>query len=59
MKLFGPKAHKEFPRTYRLNGGGCQSDGFYPTVTDGAYDDQGVDLVIAQGSRVSIKIIPF
>ena len=51
-KLFGPKAHRRFPRTYRLNGGGCTSDGFYPTDTDGTYEDQGVDLVFSEDSEV-------
>ncbi|XP_072033446.1 LOW QUALITY PROTEIN: uncharacterized protein [Amphiura filiformis] len=51
-KLFGPKVHRRFPRTYRLKGGGCTTDGFYPTDTDGTNDDQGVDLVFAEGSAL-------
>ena len=53
-QLFGPKAHRRFPREYRLAGGGCTADGFYPTDTDGYYDDQGVDLVISDGSEVRL-----
>ena len=53
-QLFGPKAHRRFPREYRLAGGGCTTDGFYPTDTGGYYDDQGVDLVISDGSKVRL-----
>ena len=52
-KLFGPKAHPRFPRTYRTKGGGCSSDGFYPTDTDGNYEHQGVDVQITEGTPVS------
>ena len=56
-KLFGPKVHPRFPRTYRTNGGGCASDGFYPTNTDGNYGHQGVDLLVSEGTSVSTLLI--
>ncbi|XP_022102001.1 uncharacterized protein LOC110985344 [Acanthaster planci] len=50
MKLFGPKAHKSFPRKFREPGsGGCASGGFYPTDSNGRYRDRGVDLEIPPG----------
>ncbi|XP_072048761.1 uncharacterized protein [Amphiura filiformis] len=51
-QIFGPKVHRHFPRTYRLAGGGCNTDGFYPTDTNGYYDDQGVDLLVDEGSHI-------
>ncbi|XP_038050894.1 uncharacterized protein LOC119724045 [Patiria miniata] len=52
MKLFGPKAHKSFPRKFREPAGpeGCASGGFYPTDSNGHYADKGVDLELSQGS---------
>ena len=55
--LFGPKVHSNFPREYRMNGGGCTSDGFYPTTTDGHYEDQGVDVLVQ--SRRKVKYMNF
>ncbi len=51
-EVFGPKVHKNFPRTVRLAGGGCNTNGFYPTDTNGYYDNQGVDLLIGEGYQV-------
>ncbi|XP_033637389.1 uncharacterized protein LOC117298318 isoform X2 [Asterias rubens] len=57
MKLFGPKAHEEFPRKYRSPGSGeCASGGFYPTDSAGYYEDQGVDLEMPQGAKL---VAPF
>ncbi|XP_022103294.1 uncharacterized protein LOC110986022 [Acanthaster planci] len=57
MKLFGPKAHERFPRKYREPGSGaCASGGFYPTDSDGRYEDQGVDLEISPGTKL---VAPF
>ncbi|XP_071798137.1 uncharacterized protein [Asterias amurensis] len=57
MKLFGPKAHEEFPRKYRSPGSGeCASGGFYPTDSAGHYEDQGVDLEMPQGAKL---VAPF
>ena len=51
--LFGSKAHNDFPRKYREPGpGGCASGGFYPTDSDGAYSNPGVDLEIPFGGTV-------
>lgn len=54
--LFGPKAHKEFPKNRRLEGSGCNS-GFYPSSLGGGrseYKHQGLDLVIERGDTVSL-----
>ena len=55
-KLFGPKAHHRFPRTYRISGGGCASDGFYPTNTDGNYEHQGVDVLMSEDTPVGASL---
>ncbi|XP_021353372.1 uncharacterized protein LOC110450253 [Mizuhopecten yessoensis] len=59
-RLFGPKAHKDFPRTTRLDGGGCGKDGFYPSKLDKSgqaeYEFAGVDLTVEEDINV---VAPF
>ncbi|VDI06314.1 Hypothetical predicted protein [Mytilus galloprovincialis] len=47
-RLFGPRAHKEFPRDTRLSGNGCSGEGFYPSKKNrgSEYWSKGVDLEI-------------
>ncbi|XP_076116635.1 uncharacterized protein LOC143084113 [Mytilus galloprovincialis] len=47
-RLFGPRAHKEFPRDTRLSGNGCSGEGFYPSKKKrgSEYWSKGVDLEI-------------
>ncbi|KAK3101652.1 hypothetical protein FSP39_005219 [Pinctada imbricata] len=59
--IFGPKAHKDFPRLTRLRGGGCAGTGFYPSSLkmDGEffeYEDEGIDLQVEEGDDV---VAPF
>lgn len=52
--IFGPKAHKDFPRNFRLKGGGCDS-GFYPASLGGdrsGYKHTGIDLLVEKGDQV-------
>ena len=53
--IFGPKAHKNFPRTRRLKGKGCDGKGVYPSELDNddpEYVHKGVDLVAEKGDLV-------
>ena len=55
--IFGPKAHKEFPKNQRLKGSGCNS-GFYPSSLGGGrseYKHEGLDLLIERGNMVSLN----
>lgn len=52
--IFGPKAHKDFPRNFRLKGGGCDS-GFYAASLGGdrsEYKHTGIDLLVEKGDQV-------
>lgn len=49
--IFGPGAHKHFPKMTRLKGGGCDYNGFYPAGREG-----GVDLEAEVGKTVSIPL---
>ena len=57
--IFGPKAHKDFPRSTRIKGGGCGGSGFYPgSLKHDDYDeyaDEGVDLQTEKDDYVSVK----
>lgn len=46
--IFGPGAHKSFPKTQRLKGFGCDYDGFFPAGEEG-----GVDLEVEPDETVS------
>ena len=56
--MFGPKAHKVFPRVTRTAVGDCRGEGFYPaslqTDTAPEYDDKGVDLISVRISMTHI-----
>ena len=49
-RVFGPKAHKAFPRVTRTPGGGCNGKGFYPSQLQSTsareYKYEGVDLLL-------------
>ncbi|KAK3102203.1 hypothetical protein FSP39_009587 [Pinctada imbricata] len=54
--IFGPKAHKDFPRSTRIRGGGCSGTGFYPGSLKHSsvkeYGDTGIDIQIESGQKV-------
>ena len=54
-RIFGPKAHKEFPKDTRMDGNGCKGQGFYPAKMKGSaheYWSEGVDLEAEYGEEV-------
>ncbi|XP_062579219.1 uncharacterized protein LOC134241150, partial [Saccostrea cucullata] len=56
--LFGPKAHKNFPKNRRLKGRGCDN-GFYPSSLGGGrseYRHTGLDLLVVKGDPI---VAPF
>ena len=58
--IFGPKAHKNFPRNRRLKGKGCGGKGVYPSELDNddpEYVHKGVDLVAEKGDLVRKKFV--
>lgn len=60
--IFGPKAHKQFPKTRRLKGKGCDGKGIYVSSLenddDPEYVHKGVDVMAEKGDNVfSIFII--
>ena len=58
MRIFGPKAHKSFPKDTRLKGGTCRGEGFFPSKLDKSgtkeYEYEGVDVTIEEGKYVCI-----
>ena len=60
--IFGPKAHKKFPRTLRTPGGGCSGDGLYPSTLGSGnipYTSEGLDVLAEEGSEVKFRAIIF
>nr|KAG5704727.1 hypothetical protein BaRGS_005183 [Batillaria attramentaria] len=59
-RVFGPKAHKHFPRQTRTPGGKCDGKGFYPATLESSKDPEyayeGVDLLLSERSNV---VAPF
>ncbi|XP_076472269.1 uncharacterized protein LOC143301765, partial [Babylonia areolata] len=59
-RVFGPKAHKRFPRVTRTPGNDCEGTGFYPSTLEAEgteeYTYEGVDLLLSPGSKV---VAPF
>ncbi|ESO82597.1 hypothetical protein LOTGIDRAFT_236952 [Lottia gigantea] len=59
-RVFGPKCHKDFPRKYRIKGGGCDGSGFYVSELKkggvAEYPIDGVDVVASRGSKL---VAPF
>ncbi|XP_048258717.1 uncharacterized protein LOC124137708 isoform X1 [Haliotis rufescens] len=57
-RVFGPKCHKEFPRTLRLAGGGCNGRGSYPSELKSGkeYEHEGIDVTISSGKDI---VAPF
>ncbi|XP_046574117.1 uncharacterized protein LOC124282192 [Haliotis rubra] len=53
-RVFGPKCHKEFPRTLRLAGGGCDGNGSYPSELKNGdeYEHEGIDVTISPGKEI-------
>ncbi|XP_046547048.1 uncharacterized protein LOC124257102 [Haliotis rubra] len=53
-RIFGPKCHKEFPRTLRLAGGGCNGQGSYPSELKNGdeYEHEGIDVTISPGKEI-------
>ncbi|XP_045156811.2 uncharacterized protein LOC123523186 [Mercenaria mercenaria] len=53
--IFGHKFDKDFPRTRRVSGEGCNGDGFYPSRLgggNGEYKTDGIDILVAEGEEV-------
>lgn len=53
--IFGPKAHKNFPRRRRMKGKGCDGKGLYPSELDNddpEYVHKGVDISAEKGDMV-------
>ncbi|WAR05121.1 hypothetical protein MAR_020490 [Mya arenaria] len=58
-KIFGTKCHRDFPRTKRERGGGCDGDGFYPARLQNEgpeYTNDGIDILLDENSPV---VAPF
>ncbi|XP_046562965.1 uncharacterized protein LOC124271856 [Haliotis rubra] len=57
-RIFGPKCHKDFPRTLRLAGGGCNGQGSYPSELKNRdeYEHEGIDVTISPGKEI---VAPF
>ncbi|XP_052806223.1 uncharacterized protein LOC128235441 [Mya arenaria] len=58
-RILGTKCHRDFPKTKRESGGGCDGDGFYPArLQNGGpeYTNDGIDIIIDENNNI---VAPF